>query len=114
MDSFNIITIPAIVNIVAGIANLYLFWKRGEGRITRDIIGLQEKQIQSLKSDSEMTRRHNHELSNQIQALTLKVGQLEGRNRSLEDLVGQALSTYFNEHPDLARRMQVKKKKKHG
>lgn len=111
----SLLTIPVIANVLAGIVNAYLFWRSGGQKATKDLIDLQEKQIEALKTDSELTRQRNHELANQIQMLSLKVGELEGRNRSLEDLFQQSLLLYFQDNPDIARKVRTRSgKEAHG
>lgn len=96
-----LIALPIIANIVAGLINLFLFWKQGGQKATKDLIDLQEKQIETLKTDFDLSRTRSHDLANQLQAITLKVGILEGQAKEKDKKLEEYTQLLQNRNPEL-------------
>lgn len=87
--------------ILSGLANVYLFWKRGGHSATKDLMDIQEKQIVALKTDVELGRSRGHDLANHLQGLSLKVGVLEGQTIEKDKKLEEYLSIIQNRNPEL-------------
>ncbi len=89
------------INLVGFAVNGFLYVKRGTSQATKDLIDLQEKQIKALKDDAEITRQHGHELGNQIQVLSGKVGKLEGQLSEKQRQLADYRAIFQNRDPEL-------------
>lgn len=89
------------INLLGFAVNGYLFWKRGTSEATDKLIALQKEQISALTASEELTRKRNHDLGNQIQVLSLKVGKMEGQLQEKDEKLHEYVAILQNRNPEL-------------
>ncbi len=106
---FNLDFLP-IVNllgfIVLVITTVYQNRKSGKDTVTRDVLDLYQKQIAVLKDEIEQSRTRSHDLANQIQALTFKIGKLEGTIKEKDQKLTDYMTIFQNRNPELVEFME--------
>lgn len=68
---------------------------------TKEVMDLQERQIEALEKDANLSRSRNHDLANNLQGLTLEVGQLKGQLLEKEKKLEEYTTIFQNRDPEL-------------
>jgi predicted nucleic acid-binding Zn-ribbon protein len=101
MQLSDYINFNTVLLLFSGFVNVFLFWKRGGQEATKELIDLQEKQIEAMKHDMDMSRERGHALANDIQKLSLKVGYLEGQAQEKDKKIEEYIAILQNRNPEL-------------
>lgn len=105
MEQFNPTTL-SIINLIGFAVNAFLYWRRGTSQATHDLLELQEKQIETLKGDADISRQRSHDLANQMQDLVLKVGNLQGKVQEKDKKITDYVTILQNRNPELTEFIQ--------
>jgi chromosome segregation ATPase len=97
-----------IANIIAFGINAYLFWKRGGQTVTRDLIDLQNNQINLqkgqigiLQDEVKTGDQRRHELGNKLQSITLEVGMLKGQMQEKDSKIEEYTKIFQGRDPQI-------------
>lgn len=82
-------------------ATIFYNARSGRNKIGDEVLDLYQKQIEALKEDVLRSREVNHDVKNQITALTLRIGQLEGQLKEKDLRITKLMTIIENRSPEL-------------
>ncbi len=103
MDGFN--TYLPLINLIGfavlAASTFYYNARSPKDKTANDVLDLYEKQIDALKADVLRGRDANSDIKNQMTALTLRIGQLEGQLKEKDLRIQELMKIIENRSPDL-------------
>lgn len=105
METPSITLLSFLGNLIMLIAIVIIFWRRGMGTASKEVIELREKQVAALKDEikhiDDLRREDKERSIKEIKEMTGKLGELTGRLASRDEENKKLTEILTNRNPEM-------------